>query len=134
MLHFLPCVAHGVSLTAGSHTLGNRPFYVELPKASSSSGRFPVLITLHGNGGTGTPAANSMYNGNSDIASSHIIIGPDGPSKSWNIKGEASNEDDATYVGKTLVDHLATFDNVDSTSFKPLWLLEWRCAHQQDPD
>lgn len=118
MLHFLPCVAHGVSLTAGSHTLGNRPFYVELPKASSSSGRFPVLITLHGNGGTGTPAAKSMYNGNSDIASSHIIIGPDGPSKSWNIKGEASNEDDATYVGKTLVDHLATFDNVDSTSFK----------------
>ena len=106
----------GASLTAGSHDLGGRNFYVVLP--SGTSAKSPVLIALHGNGGRGEPAARSVANGNSNIASTHIIVGPDGPSKSWNIKGDASKEDDQLYIGKTLLDHLATFDNVDPSSFK----------------
>lgn len=105
----------GASLTAGSHTLGGRNFFVVLPTGGS---KYPVMIALHGNGGKGEPAARSVANGNSNIASTHIVIGPDGPSNSWNIKGETSKEDDQLYIGKTLLDHLATFDNVDASSFK----------------
>ena len=52
-----------------------------------------------------------------ELANSHILVCPDGPSNSWNIKGEESDEDDQLYVGTTLVNHLATFDNVQA-SFK----------------
>lgn len=108
-------LATGASLTAGTHTLGGRNFQVLLPATTSPA---PVLIVLHGNGGTGN-FANTIKNGNAELAASHIIVGPDGPSNSWNIKGEASNQDDAGYVGSTLLDHLATFSNV-VPSFKLL--------------
>ena len=103
----------GATLSAGSHTLDGRGFKVHVPSVSPA----PVFISLHGNGGVGN--VDPIKNGNPDVASSHIIVAPDGPQRSWNIKGEESKEDDQLYVGKTLIDHLASFDNVEPV-FK-LW-------------
>lgn len=97
----------GASLTEGVHTLGGRQFRVVLPATTPA----PVMIVLHGNGGTGQEA-QSTKSRNPDLAAAYILVGPDGPSKSWNIAGEKSKEDDQLYIGTTLVDHLATFDNV----------------------
>lgn len=112
----LPALLHalaplGASLTAGSHTLGGRGFRVVLPSGVSPA---PVVICLHGNGGTGN-MANDVANGNKGLADTHILVGPDGPQNSWNIKAEDSTEDDAAYIGSTLLAHLAAFDNVSPT-------------------
>jgi len=99
----------GAMLSEGSYTLAGRNFVVaSIPQTTPA----PVLICLHGNGGDGG-MAQAVKNGNPSIAATHIIVGPDGPERSWNIKAEASQEDDQAYVGETLVNHLATFDNIE---------------------
>ena len=55
----------------------------------------------------------AVLSGFPEIAAAYIVVAPDGPSNSWNIKGEESNEDDAAYIGNTLLNYLATFSNVD---------------------
>ena len=72
----------------------------------------PVMILLHGNGDTGYSAIQSALAVAADYVSTHILVAPDGPSNSWNIKGEASTDNDVQYVGTTLVSHLASFANV----------------------
>ena len=55
-----------------------------------------VLILLHGNGGSG---AISL--------AGHIVVKPEGRGGSWNIKGEESTDDDAGFIGSTLVNYMA---------------------------
>ena len=103
---------HGVAadtLAPGVHTLGGRDFFVRLPTALIPA---PVLICLHGNRGIGTALVDRAANGMPDVADSHILVGPDGPGRSWNVRGDAAGEDDVVYVGTTLIEHLASFDNV----------------------
>ena len=100
----------GGALTAGTHSVGGRSFIVHLPPITPA----PVVISLHGNGGDGQ-SATDIKDGNRELAATHILIGPDGPENSWNIKAEASKLDDALYIGTTLVNHLATFSNVVPT-------------------
>ena len=80
----------GASLTAGAHTLSGRAFEVSLPNSGSGH----VLILLHGLGGTGAPMLRSVARGMPELSATHILVAPDGPSNSWNIVGEPSNEDD----------------------------------------
>lgn len=103
-----------VSLLSGAHTHGGRNFQVAVPTSVQSA---PVLICLHGNGGSGAPTVDSILNAMPDLAARYIIVGPDGPLNSWNIKAEDSSQDDQLYIGTTLIDHLATFDNVNASSF-----------------
>ena len=105
-------------LTAGPHTLDDRTYHVWLP-TSPASAQAPVAIILHGRGGTGQMGA--QIGGEwPELKRTHIVVGPDGPDRQWNVKGEYDGPappapDDATYVGKTLIDHLATYSNVDAT-------------------
>ena len=116
-LFLLVPLAAATSLDAGSHVLGGRPFRVLLP-TSPASARAPVAILLHGLGDSGE-IAEEMRELWPSLKSTHIVVGPDGPDSMWNVKGEYPDNvpDDATYVGQTLIDHLATFSNVDDTSF-----------------
>ena len=108
-------------LTFGSHTLDGRTYHVWLP-TSPASAQAPVAIILHGRGGTGQ--MGGQIGGEwPELKRTHIVVGPDGPDRQWNVKGEYDGPappapDDATYVGKTLIDHLATYSNVDASSFK----------------
>jgi len=72
----------------------------------------PVMILLHGIGGTGYNAMQTALAVAADYVSTHILVAPDGNSNSWNIKGEPSTQNDVQYVGTTLVSHLASFVNV----------------------
>ena len=108
-------------LTAGPHTLDDRTYHVWLP-TSPASAQAPVAIILHGRGGTGQ-MGGQIGNDWPELKRTHIIVGPDGPDRQWNVKGEYDGPappapDDAYYVGKTLIDHLATYSNVDATSVK----------------
>ena len=108
-------------LTFGSHTLDGRTYHVWLP-TSPASAQAPVAIILHGRGGTGQMGGQIEESGQ-ELKRTHIVVGPDGPDRQWNVKGEYDGPappapDDAYYVGKTLIDHLATYSNVDATNFK----------------
>ena len=81
-------------LSSGRHTLSAREFEVFVPDGVSSASPAPVLIVLHGNGGQGN--VDPWRLGIPELG--HILVAPDGPSRSWNIKGEDSKEDDAYYV------------------------------------
>ena len=59
MLTLLHSFSLGASLTAGANTLDGRDFSVSLPATLPA----PVVILLHGNGGTGAPMLNSVKNG-----------------------------------------------------------------------
>ena len=102
-------------LTFGSHTLDGRTYHVWLP-TSPASAQAPVAIILHGRGGTGQ-MGGQIGNEWPELKRTHIVVGPDGPEGSWNVKGDPSTADDKTYVGATLIDHLATFANVDASRF-----------------
>ena len=100
------------ALLSGTYSLGGRGFEVLVPSGASAS--YPVLLLLHGNGANGRGTLQG-WSGNSGLASaraSHILVAPDGPERSWNIVAEASTFDDVGYIGSTLIDHLATFSNV----------------------
>eukprot|EP00427_Karlodinium_veneficum_P004016 CAMPEP_0169152564 /NCGR_PEP_ID=MMETSP1015-20121227/51577_1 /TAXON_ID=342587 /ORGANISM="Karlodinium micrum, Strain CCMP2283" /LENGTH=372 /DNA_ID=CAMNT_0009222359 /DNA_START=149 /DNA_END=1264 /DNA_ORIENTATION=+ len=100
----------GTALASGSYTLSSRAYTVSVP---TGSGPFPVLIALHGNGGSGSGAVRLAENLGSDVTDRFIIVGPDGPQKSWNIVAESSTEDDVGYVGTTLLQHLASASNTN---------------------
>ena len=108
---YLIATCAAADITSGAHTLSGRAFQVLVPATTPA----PVLIRLHGNGGTGEPMLNSVASNMPALAAKYILVAPDGPSSSWNIKAEDSSQDDQLYVGTTLIDHLATFDNVDAS-------------------
>jgi len=110
---YLLAACAAADITSGAHTLSGRSFHLLVPATTPA----PVLICLHGNGGTGAPMLDSVASSMPSLAAKYILVAPDGPSSSWNIKAEASSQDDQLYVGATLVAHLATFDNVDASSF-----------------
>lgn len=100
----------GTALASGSYTLSSRAYTVRVP---TGSGPFPVLIALHGNGGSGSGAVRLAENLGSVVTDRFIIVGPDGPQQSWKIVAESSTEDDVGYVGTTLVQHLASASNTN---------------------
>jgi len=76
--------------------------------------KYPVVIVLHGNGGT----ANSFLN-KFNYLNNQIIIAPQGYLRSWNIKKEKSKAPDIDFI-KEIVTHVKQFDNVDSENISIL--------------
>lgn len=97
------------SLTSGIKTLGSRTFTVSVPPVDLRA--YPVLIVLHGNGGNGRGEIE-RYQRDAQLSSKYVLVAPDGSKNSWNVVNEESKLDDVGFVGKTLLDHLATFSNV----------------------
>jgi len=74
----------------------------------TGTGPFPVVIMLHGNGGTST-FINSM----GTTLNSAIRVAPNGYSTSWNVDSEVSKAPDVAFI-RDLIALLKTYDNVDA--------------------
>ena len=93
-----------------------RPYHVRVPEAENQKRKFPVLIFLHGNGGTSSKAMRGFIRGRAKIAARYVMVFPQGYRASWNIVSEQSKADDLGFI-ETIVKKLATFENVDPNGF-----------------
>ena len=84
-----------------------------IPTNESGPTGYPVMICLHGNGGTGNTINDPIYSTLGD----HIRVGPNGSGNSWNIVDETSIAPDIEYL-RNLIKLLKTFTNVDSTRIR----------------
>tara|TARA_X000000368_G_C23031360_1_gene712739 strand:- start:651 stop:1604 length:954 start_codon:yes stop_codon:yes gene_type:complete len=84
----------------------NRTAHVQIPK--SGEGKHPIIIFLHGGGGTGNGMLYQYRNHFND----YIKVGMDGYDNKWNIKSESSKADDIDFL-KSIIGQLSTYSNVD---------------------
>ena len=83
-----------------------RTAVVQVP---AGAGPHPVVILLHGNGGTGTGMIGAL-----DPHLSNVIrVAPSGYLTSWNVDGENSEAPDVAFI-RDLIARLKTYDNVDA--------------------
>lgn len=78
-------------------------------QAPTGAGPHPVIILLHGNGGTGAGTIAAL----NPHVSTAIRVAPDGYLNSWNVDGEASQAPDVAFI-RDLIALLKTYDNVDA--------------------
>jgi poly(3-hydroxybutyrate) depolymerase len=83
-----------------------RTAVVQVP---TGAGPHPVIILLHGNGGTGAGTIGAL----GTSANTAIRVAPDGYLTSWNVDGEASKAPDVAFI-RDLISLLKTYDNVDA--------------------
>jgi poly(3-hydroxybutyrate) depolymerase len=83
-----------------------RTAVVQVP---AGAGPHPVIILLHGNGGTGAGTIAAL----NPHVSTAIRVAPDGYLTSWNVDGEASQALDVAFI-RDLIALLKTYDNVDA--------------------
>merc|ERR1719412_2952520 len=70
----------------------NRVAAVSAPEACSSGATFPVVVDLHGNGGSGN------LNRLKDLVGSVVLVAPSGYERSWNIIKENSKAPDTEFL------------------------------------
>lgn len=100
-------------MTIHEQTIINREYIVQLPN-SSITNKYPVIILLHGNGGTAIDMLNKWVNNkylNELVNKTHIIVAPQGFKKSWNVINEDSTVSDLEFI-TNLIYRLKTFENV----------------------
>ena len=86
----------------------DRTVEVEVP--TSGSGPFPVVILIHGSGGTASNFINNL-----DPLLDHVIrVAPQGYGTQWNIDAEPLTEAPDVEFFESLIAHLKTYDNVDA--------------------
>lgn len=83
-----------------------RTAVVQVP---AGAGPHPVVILLHGNGGTGAQMIGAL----DPHVSTAIRVAPSGYLTSWNVDGEASQAPDVAFI-RDLIALLKTYDNVDA--------------------
>lgn len=83
-----------------------RTAVVQVP---SGAGPHPVVILLHGNGGTGAATIGAL----DPHVGTAIRVAPSGYLTSWNVDGEASQAPDVAFI-RDLIALLKTYDNVDA--------------------
>jgi poly(3-hydroxybutyrate) depolymerase len=91
-----------------------RTAVVQVP---TGAGPHPVIIMLHGNGGTGNAAA-TFINALNPHVSTAIRVAPNGYlpiglQQSWNVDNEDSQAPDVAFI-RDLIALLKTYDNVDA--------------------
>jgi poly(3-hydroxybutyrate) depolymerase len=84
----------------------SRSAVVQVP---AGAGPHPVIILLHGNGGTGAGMIGAL----DPHAGNAIRVAPSGYLTSWNVDGEASKAPDVAFI-RDLIALLKTYDNVDA--------------------
>ncbi|MDA1041128.1 MAG: hypothetical protein O3A37_12690 [Planctomycetota bacterium] len=92
-----------------------RPYHVHVP-ANPDNRKLPVLIFLHGNGGSATGAMNGFLRQRPTIAVRYVTVFPEGYRESWNISAERSKADDRKFI-EAIVEKLATCGNVQPDDF-----------------
>lgn len=92
-----------------------RPYYVSIPEQTGAE-KLPVLIFLHGNGGNAKQAMKGFTRRRKRIASSFVMVFPQGYRESWNIISERSKADDLGFI-EAIVHKLAAHENVERNNF-----------------
>ena len=87
-----------------------RPYYVHIPE-STESGKLPVFIFLHGNGGNAKGSMSGFMRRHPNMSKRYIMVFAEGYQKSWNIVSERSKADDRGFI-ESIVKKLATCQNV----------------------
>ena len=82
----------------------SRPVKIAIP---NGTGPFPVVIHLHGFGGSGNVNAIGYLN-------NVIRVAPDGYQNSWNIGKEPSKAPDVDFI-REIIQHLKLYSNVDGS-------------------
>jgi poly(3-hydroxybutyrate) depolymerase len=80
-----------------------------LVQVPSSAGPHPVVILLHGNGGTGTGTIGAL----NPYLNNAIRVAPNGYLTSWNVDAETSKAPDVAFI-RDLISLLKIYDNVDA--------------------
>ena len=83
-----------------------RTSVVQVP---AGTGPHPVVILLHGNGGTGAGTIGAL----NPHLNNAIRVAPNGYSTSWNVDAETSKAPDVAFI-RDLIALLKTYDNVDA--------------------
>jgi len=93
-----------------------RTYLLHIPPSYDRTGSMPLLIALHGGGGTGEGMVKLTLGGFNALADKEgfIVIYPDGIEKKWNDGRDKrfSQADDVGFIS-TLIEHLAQTSNVD---------------------
>jgi poly(3-hydroxybutyrate) depolymerase len=92
-----------------------RPYQVHVP-ANPDQRKLPVLLFLHGNGGTARGTMHGFLGQHPTMAARYVMVFPDGYLKSWNISAERSKADDRKFI-EAIVEKLAACDNVQPDNF-----------------
>ncbi|MFN7340340.1 MAG: hypothetical protein ACK5VI_04570 [Opitutia bacterium] len=93
----------------------SRPYHVSVPRSPDDQ-KWPVLIYLHGNGGNARESMDGFLRRHPTMASSYVMVFPEGYRKSWNISAEQSKADDRKFI-EAIVKRLSACDNVRQDSF-----------------
>jgi polyhydroxybutyrate depolymerase len=100
--------------------LYNRLYTVQTPPGMSESGSYPLLILLHGAGGTGESMERSIRPHQVTDSAGFITVYPDGMEGTWTMGcqdctfAERLNADDVPFL-ETLTTHLVDYLPIDPT-------------------
>ena len=88
----------------------SRPVIIETSADSNNQKSYPIVIALHGRGGSNTNWVQPL----SKFTNSGEFIGvyPQGYLNSWNLGQEPSNANDAAFISN-IIDTLLSYSNVD---------------------
>ena len=84
----------------------SRKVFVKVP--DNKLEKYPVVIVLHGNGGSANTFVNKF-----NYINNHIIIAPQGYLKSWNISKEKSKAPDINFIAE-IISYLKKMKNIES--------------------
>lgn len=79
-----------------------RPYFVQVPIQRQAE-PFPVLVFLHGNGGSGQGGMRGFLRKYPTLAKRFITVFPDGYLKSWNIVSERSKANDLAFLEEIIL-------------------------------
>jgi polyhydroxybutyrate depolymerase len=88
----------------------NRPVIIQAPDAVDAFGNYPIVIALHGRGGSNSQWIKTLRS----FTESGEFIGvyPQGHLNSWNLGQEPSKADDIAFIER-IIDSLLLYSNVD---------------------
>jgi polyhydroxybutyrate depolymerase len=100
-----------------------RTWLIHIPSSYDSGKTVPLLIVLHGGGGTGRNMVNLTLHGFDNLSDENgfVVIYPDGIEKHWNdgrrgeetgYRAQKENVDDVGFIS-ALIDHLVNILNID---------------------
>jgi poly(3-hydroxybutyrate) depolymerase len=92
-----------------------RPYLVHVPNDAPQKA-LPVIIVLHGNGGSAERQMKAILKTWNVIPKKRILIFPEGYKASWNIVSEKSKADDRGFV-EAIVGDVSIHDNVRKDDF-----------------
>jgi polyhydroxybutyrate depolymerase len=102
-----PCAAAPAAGSRGTHIVfgaRRRFFQLHVPPQVPAGARLPLVLALHGAGGSGTQM--ERYSGFSNQADLHgfLVVYPSSAGPKWNITGARAGADDVGFISQVLTD------------------------------